>query len=35
MISSVFSPSSMTAIGKNGAFILINEYVTGVGESTV
>jgi hypothetical protein len=35
MISAVFSPKSMTAIGKNGAFILINEYVTGVGESTV
>ena len=35
MISAVFSPKSMTAIGKNGAFILINEYVTGVGELMV
>jgi len=35
MISSIFSPKDMTAVAKNGAFILINEYVTGVGESIV
>lgn len=35
MISAVFSTTDITAIGKNGSFMLINEYVTGVGESIV
>jgi len=35
MISAVFSTKDITAIAKNGSFMLINEYVTGVGESIV
>jgi len=34
MISSIFSSTDMTAVAKNGTFMIINEYEKGTGETT-